>query len=132
MEREAGRIAEHAIYHALKMVNAPQDDEITEIIIAKYKRGVRPSEIAAQLEIPFRDVVRITSRLPIDDGLGFDQLSSIVGDSEFTAAKLADELCVELPVVRSRLRALEAAGKAAKVGSVKVGRQMCVLWRIYK
>lgn len=130
MEREAGRIAEAAIYHALRLVNAPDRDEMAEIIVAKYLQGVSPARIAAQLEIPFRDVWRVTSKLPIDDGLSLNRLIAIVGKSEFTAARLADELCVELPEIRNRLRALESAGKVAKVGRVKVGRQMCVVWRV--
>lgn len=131
MEREAGRLAEWAIYHGLKMVRESMTDmdELTEIIVAKHNHGVRPSEIARQLEIPVRRVTQVTGRISVDSVVSPDRIMRIVGDSEFTASRIASELCVELPTVRRCLFTMEGRGIVARVGHVKVGRQMAAVWR---
>lgn len=101
-----------------------------EIIAAKHKAGVRPADIARQLEIPVREVVKVTSTMPIVRRMTAGAILDAVGCREFLAADLASMFELELPSVRMTLRGLESSGKAHRVGQVKVGRSLVDVWRM--
>ena len=101
-----------------------------EIITAKHHHGLTPSEIARQLEIPVRQVVRVTGAMPYARRVTVAVLRQAFGMETFTAGDVAELFGLEHVSAGQALRRMEKVGSAERVGAVKVNSATSVLWRM--